>query len=124
MINSDITLIDYKASKGYGYFKQGCFRKISYHAIGSMYYFLRGDCRPSEKLRDPPHKLLLYIMQKIGNTIRAHCTCMAGMSSTCNHISATLFRVEAAMRLGLINPACIEKVVSGYSIRRKLIQYK
>ena len=89
-----------------------------------MYYFLRGDCRPSERLRDPPHKLLLYIMQKIGNILRAHCTCMVGMSSTCNHISATLFCVEAAMRLGLINPACIEKVVSGYSIRRKLIQYK
>ena len=31
---------------------------------------------------------------------------MAGMSPTCNHLAAALFRVEAAMRLGLTNPAC------------------
>ena len=34
---------------------------------------------------------------------------MAGMSSTCNHVAAALFRVEAAMRLGLTNPACTTK---------------
>ena len=34
---------------------------------------------------------------------------MAGTSSTCNHIAAALFRVKAAMRLGLINPVCTEK---------------
>ena len=34
---------------------------------------------------------------------------MTGMGSTCNHIAAALFRVEAAMRLGLINLACTEK---------------
>jgi hypothetical protein len=31
---------------------------------------------------------------------------MAGMNATCNHIAAALFRVEAAMRLGLSNPEC------------------
>ena len=34
---------------------------------------------------------------------------MTGMGSTCNHIAAALFRVEAAMRLGLINLAFTEK---------------
>ena len=34
---------------------------------------------------------------------------MAGMSSTCNHVAAALFSVEAAMRLGLTNPACTTK---------------
>ena len=111
MINSDITdLSGYnKASKGYSYFKQGWLGKIPYHVIESEHCFLRADCRPSERLRDPPHKLWLYVMQKSGNTLRAHCTCMAGMGSTCNRIAAALFRVEAVMRLGLINPACTEK---------------
>ena len=36
----------------------------------------------------------------------AHCTCMAGLSQTCNHIAAALFRIEAAVRNGLTNPAC------------------
>ena len=49
MINSDITdLKDYKASKGYSYFKQSWLRKISYRAIGSEHCFIRADCRPSE----------------------------------------------------------------------------
>jgi len=34
---------------------------------------------------------------------------MAGMGSTCNHIAAALFRVEAAIRLGLNNPPCTTK---------------
>jgi len=34
---------------------------------------------------------------------------MAGMGSTCNHVAAALFRIEAAMRLGLSNPACTTK---------------
>ena len=48
-------------------------------------------------------------MQKTGNILIARCTCTAGMGSTCNHIAAALFRVEAARRLGLINPACTKK---------------
>ena len=34
---------------------------------------------------------------------------MAGMSQTCNHVAAALFRVEAASRLGLNNPSCTSK---------------
>ena len=30
---------------------------------------------------------------------------MAGMSETCNHVTAAMFRIEAAIRLGLTNPA-------------------
>ena len=64
MINNDITgMSDYKASKGYSYSKQGWLGKISYRAIGSENCFLRVDCRPSSRLRDPPHKLSLYIVQ-------------------------------------------------------------
>ena len=35
-----------------------------------------------------------------------HSTCMAGIGETCNHVAATLYRVEAAVRIGLTNPAC------------------
>ena len=31
---------------------------------------------------------------------------MVGMSQTCNHVAAALFRIESASRLGLNNPAC------------------
>ena len=29
---------------------------------------------------------------------------MAGMGETCNHVPATMYRVEAAVRIGLTNP--------------------
>ena len=31
---------------------------------------------------------------------------MTGMSETCNHVAAAMFRIEAAVRNGLTNPAC------------------
>ena len=42
---------------------------------------------------------------------------MTGMSSTCNHVAAALFRVEAGMRLGLTNPACTVKAYEWLSNR-------
>ena len=31
---------------------------------------------------------------------------MAGMGETCNHVAAVMYRVEAAVRISLTNPAC------------------
>ena len=43
---------------------------------------------------------------------------MVGMSETCNHVVALLFRVEAAVRLGLPNPACTTKPCEWLSNRK------
>ena len=111
MIDSEIKdLNDYKCSKAYSYFEKGWLGPISYHSLGtSEHCLLKCDCRPSERIRDAPHKLWICITKKDGKVLKAHCTCMAGMGSTCNHVVAALFRVEAAMRLGLSNPACTTK---------------
>ena len=111
MIDSEVEdLSDYKGCKAYSYFKQGWLGPLSYHPLGSSdQCLLKSDCRPSERIRDVPHKLWLCISKKEGKVLQAHCTCMAGMGSTCNHIAAALFRIEAAVRLGLSNPACTAK---------------
>ena len=31
---------------------------------------------------------------------------MASMGETCNHVAAGMYRVEAAVRIGLTNPSC------------------
>ena len=31
---------------------------------------------------------------------------MAGMGEICNHVAAAMYRVEAAVRIGLTNPSC------------------
>ena len=111
MIDSEVEhLSDYKGSKAYSYFKQGWLSNIFYHSFGSSKYcLLKSDCRPSEPLRDAPHKLWVCLSKKEGKVITTLCSCMAGMSSTCNHVAAAIFHVEAAMRLGLTNPACTTK---------------
>ena len=35
-----------------------------------------------------------------------HCTCIAGMGQSCNHIIAAMYRIEAAVRNGLTNSSC------------------
>ena len=108
---SSSDLNDYKNSKGYSYFNRGWLGCISYHHVdqASLYCFIKTDCRASEKLRDPPHKLWACVSKKDAVIKSAHCNCMAGMSGTCLHVAAMLYRVEAAVRLGLTNPACTAK---------------
>ena len=108
---SSSDLNDYKNSKAYSYFNRGWLGNIFYHGNGdsSAYCFLKSDCRPSERLNDPPHKLWACILKKSSKVLSAYCSCMAGMSGTCNHVAALLFRVEAAVRLGLTNPSCTTK---------------
>ena len=45
-------------------------------------------------------------MEKSGKTRSCHCTCMAGMGQSCNHVAAAIYRIEAAVRNGLTNPSC------------------
>ena len=95
MTDSEVEdLSDYKESKAYNYFIKGWLGPISYHPLGSSSHcLLKSDCRPSERLRDAPHKQWICIDKKNGKVLKAHCTCMAGMGSTCNHIAAAFFRV-------------------------------
>ena len=100
---SSADLCDYKNCKAYSYFKRGWLGPLQYHKVqpDCDYCLLKTDCRPSERLSGTPHKLWIFMT--------AHCTCMAGMSATCNHVAAALFRIEAAVRLGLSNLSCTSK---------------
>ena len=45
-------------------------------------------------------------MEKSGNIRSRHCTCMACMGQSCNHVVAVMYRIEATVRNGLTNPSC------------------
>ena len=50
-------------------------------------------------------------MEKSGKTGSCHCTCMAGMGQSCNHVSAAMYGIEAAVDQlisinGLTNLSC------------------
>lgn len=101
-------LSDYKNCKAYSYFKSGWLDELFYHGIDekSKFCILKAECRKSQNIRDTNHKLWLVIEKKSAHVRSCHCTCMAGMSETCNHVAAAMFRIEAAVRNGLTNPAC------------------
>ena len=101
-------LNDYKNSKAYSYYKSGWLGQLWYHCIDGSGKFcvLKTDCRKSQSIRDTNHKLWIVIEKKSAHIRSCHCTCMAGMSETCNHVAAAMFRIEAAVRTGLTNPAC------------------
>ena len=104
-------LSDYKTSKGYSYYQDGWLKPIDFNEISSksQLCLLRTTCRPSQRISDVPHKLWVCLVKTTGRMMAAHCSCMAGLSQTCNHVAAALFRIEAAVRMGLSNPSCTSK---------------
>lgn len=101
-------LSDYKNCKAYSYYKTGWLQPLMFHEISDTCKFaiFKGECRKSEKINDPYHNFWIVIEKKSAKIRSAHCTCMAGMSQACNHVASALFRIEAAVRLGLTNPSC------------------
>ena len=97
---------DYKNSKAYRYHKSGLLQPLLYHNLtGSNFCTLTGEYKKSQKCNDLFHKLCI-ILEKSAISRSCHCTCMAGMSETCNHVAAAIFRVKAAVHTGLTNPSC------------------
>ena len=106
---SSSDLSDYKQCKAYSYFVNGWLNPLLHHQLsGSKFCLIKGTCRPSQNVNDPPHGIWI-IFEKTGKIRSSHCTCTNGMSQVCNHIAAALYRMESAVRNGLTNPACTSK---------------
>jgi hypothetical protein len=113
-------LNDYKNSKAYSYYKCGWLEQISSLSIGKLYCIMKADCRKSERINDPFHKLWILVNSRTSKIVTAHCTCMAGLSTTCNHVAAALFRIEAAVRNGLTNPSCTSSASEWLPCRKEV----
>ena len=86
-----------KNSKAYSYYKSGWLQPLQYHNLsGSKYCNIRGEYRKSQSIKDPFHKLWI-ILEKTAEIRTCHCTCMAGMGETFNHVAAAIYRVEVAV---------------------------
>ena len=67
-------LSDYKQSKGYSYYSQGWLSPLHFHPIAddSEFCFLKGTCRPSQRINDAPHKLWICLAKCNGNIVSTH----------------------------------------------------
>ena len=59
-------LNDYKECKAYSYYKTGWLQELSFHSLSNTfpYCIIRSECRKSEKLSAPFHKLWVVIDKK------------------------------------------------------------
>ena len=76
-------LSDYKNSKAHNYYKPGWFfQPLQYHNLsGSKYCIIRGECRKSQSIKDPFHRLWI-ILEKTEQIRTCHFTCMSSMGET------------------------------------------
>jgi len=91
---------DYKEGKSYRYFACDFVKEIFYHPVSteSNICFLKCLVTPSQRTSSKPY------------TVWAYCTCTAGLLGSCNHVTAMLFRVEAAIFSGITKPTCTSKL--------------
>ena len=109
----------YKNSKAYSYNKSGWLQPLQYHNLsGSKYCIIRGECRKSQSIKDPFHKLWI-ILEKTAKIRTWHCACMVGNQER-NHVAATMYHVEAALRIVLTNPSSTSKANEWLQIEKLL----
>jgi len=102
----------YKDQKAYSFFDSGFVGEIKSYKISSKknISFLYCDVRASQAIHENKN---LWIITKVAaneNTeiLSAWCSCMAGAYESCNHIIATLYKLEYASSRGWCNPACTD----------------
>ncbi|XP_035665191.1 uncharacterized protein LOC118408483 [Branchiostoma floridae] len=118
-------LNDYKEGKAFTYYIDGWLQEI-YSCKQGGYIFLLAKCRPSQRINDIHHKTWVCC-HPTGTVRTAYCSCTAGLGQSCNHVAALLFKVEAAVRTNLVNPACtsiasVWNTASGKSIKSSRTQ--
>ena len=123
---------EYKLGKAYRYYTCKFLREVFYHKISdsSDYCILKCRVIPSHNTSMTPYFTWVICTKDKGDDDpggiihSAYCTCIAGLSGTCNHVTALLFRVDAAVTTGLTNPSktsklCQWNVPSGTKINLK-----
>jgi len=94
--------------KGYNFYKSGHVLFISHLAENGKHY-IKSQVLPSMK------KKAVYacylVLTSIGNVLRAHCGCPAGVDGRCNHVAATMFALEqyCIMRNKMNTESCSSK---------------
>ena len=104
---------EYKQGRAYRYFTNSFIGETLYHNIDekSKFCLLKTKFAPSQRLNMKQYDVWVVcrkdLIDSIGREIlSAYCTCTAGLYGSCNHVVGLLFRVEAAVLIGLSNPTC------------------
>ena len=96
---------NYKSLEAYDRFLSGWVQKVQVFATscnveGSILNMsvVRAKVNHSQRLSESPVACWI-ILKEDGCIMSCHCTCMAGLGESCSHAAATMFYIEAAVRL-------------------------
>ena len=96
----------YKDMKAYSYFDSGFVDTILHSFVNTENNLIILFCSVTGSMDIHNSKELWICVEGTGRIRTAWCSCMAGTSACCNHIIATLYKVEYAHREGYIDPSC------------------
>ncbi|XP_057306788.1 uncharacterized protein LOC130644983 isoform X2 [Hydractinia symbiolongicarpus] len=91
---------NYKSLEAHKFFVSGWVQTLFHMWLKPGYFLAKCEVKPSYRTNDKPHQPWVALNQS-GSVLAAHCSCMAGLGETCSHVAATLYKIEAAVRLGL-----------------------
>ncbi|XP_065668508.1 uncharacterized protein LOC136088543 isoform X1 [Hydra vulgaris] len=91
---------NFKSLDAWKFFISGWVQTTVHFKLESGVYIMRADVRPSYRTTDECHKPWVALKSD-GTVLAGHCNCMAGLGETCSHVGAVLYKIEAAVRVGL-----------------------
>ena len=89
-------------SKAYIFFKDGHVQDVQYHPFPQKpgYVCVKSKVLPSMR-KDRVYTIVIVLHNSSAHIASAHCTCPAGLSGCCNHVTATLYCLEDYTYSGL-----------------------
>ena len=115
----------YKDQKAYSYFDSGFVDLIFTHEPLSPQnvVFVYSTVQASQSVNSN-HKLWIIIAKLPIQILTSWCDCMAGASQYCNHVIATLYKIDYANRKGYNDPECTSLPCNWNKASKKTIEPK
>ena len=89
-------LLAFKSLDSYNYFISGLVQYVGHVVINDNSLFL-GKVKHSQRMSEQSLQPWI-IVQRDGQVLCAHCTCMAGIGEVCSHVGAILFYIDCQVK--------------------------
>ncbi|XP_033759579.1 uncharacterized protein LOC117341823 [Pecten maximus] len=101
---------NFKSFDSFNYFKSGSVGKSLHAIVDDDLVLLKAEVRPSQKANEKWHSPWV-LCGRNGFVYTGECSCVAGLSKTCSHVGALLWKVEHAVRMNLTGKSCTDEQV-------------
>ncbi|XP_036004801.1 uncharacterized protein LOC105924864 [Fundulus heteroclitus] len=94
---SAVALKNYQNLEAYRYFLRGWVRSVRLCTQRDKFIITSQVINPEGVDENPHH--VWAIIEPNGLVVSAHCTCIVGLEAACSHVAATLFALDAVVRI-------------------------